>query len=51
MRLFISEGKVNIYNLVKNTGTSVELIEKVYARNLTVSAEMARHLQSFGGKG
>jgi len=46
--LVLSEGKVNIFNLAKNSGTSVEQIERFYARNLPMSAEMARNLQSFG---
>ena len=41
--------QVNIFNLAKNAGTSVEQIERFYARNLPLSAEMARNLQSFGG--
>jgi len=28
----------------------VEQIERFYARNLPLSAELARHLQSFGGE-
>ena len=44
-----SEGKVNIFNLAKNAGTSVDQIERFYARNLPLSKEMARNLQSFGG--
>ena len=50
MRLVLSEGQVNIFNLAKNAGTSVEQIERFYARNLPMSAEMARNLQSFGGE-
>ncbi|MDR6830840.1 hypothetical protein J2X48_004616 [Bosea sp. BE271] len=50
MRLILSEGQVNIYNLAKNAGTSVEQIERFYAKNLPLSAEMARNLQSFGKK-
>lgn len=50
MRLILSEGKVNIFNLAKNAGTSVDQIERFYARNLPPSAEMARNLQSFGGE-
>jgi site-specific recombinase XerC len=49
MRLILSEGRVNIFNLAKNAGTSVDQIERFYARNLPLSAEMARNLQSFGG--
>ncbi len=49
MRIILSEGQVNIFNLAKNAGTSVEQIERFYARNLPLSAEMARNLHSFGG--
>jgi len=49
MRIILSQGQVNIFNLAKNAGTSVEQIERFYARNLPLSAEMARNLQSFGG--
>ena len=48
MRIILSQGQVNIFNLAKNAGTSVEQIERFYARNLPLSAEMARNLQSFG---
>jgi hypothetical protein len=48
MRLVLSEGKVNIYTLAKNAGTSVEQIERFYARNLPISAELVKNLQSFG---
>lgn len=48
MRIIKSEGKVNIFNLAKTAGTSVEQIERFYARHLPLSAEMARNLQSFG---
>jgi hypothetical protein len=49
MRIILSEGQVNIFNLAKNAGTSIEQIERFYARNLPLSKEMARNLQSFGG--
>ncbi len=49
MRLVNSEGKVNIYSLAKNAGTSVAQIERFYAKNLPLSPELARNLQSFGG--
>jgi len=39
---------VNIFNLAKNAGTSVDQIERFYARNLPLSAELVRNLQSFG---
>lgn len=44
-RIICSEGKVNIFNLAKNAGTSVEQIERFYARHLPLTAEMARNLQ------
>jgi hypothetical protein len=34
-------GQVNIFNLAKNAGTSVDQIERFYARNLPLSKEMA----------
>jgi plasmid maintenance system antidote protein VapI len=39
--------KVNIFNLAKNAGTSVDQIERFYARNLPLSKEMAVNLQRF----
>lgn len=50
MRLILSHGEVNIYNLAKNAGTSVEQIERFYARRLPLSREMAINLQKFGGQ-
>jgi hypothetical protein len=47
MRIIKSEGKVNIFNLAKNAGTSVDQIERFYAKNLPLSKEMARNLQTF----
>jgi Phage integrase family len=49
MRIILSQGKVNIFNLAKNAGTSVDQIERFYARNLPLSRDMAINLQSFGG--
>ena len=43
-----SYGKVNIFDLAKNAGTSVEQIERFYAKHLSLSAEIAKNLQSFG---
>jgi len=48
MRIVLSEGQVNIFNLAKNAGTSVDQIERFYARHLPLSAELAKNLQSFG---
>lgn len=50
MQLVLSEGKVNVFSLAKIAGASVEQIARFYARNLPMSAEMARNLQSFGGQ-
>ena len=47
-RRCLSHGKVNIFNLAKNAGTSVEQIERFYAKHLPLSREMAKNLQSFG---
>lgn len=48
MRLVKSKGEVNIYNLAKSAGTSTEQLERFYLRNLPLSAELARNLQTFG---
>jgi hypothetical protein len=48
MRIILSHDKVNIFNLAKNAGTSVEQIERFYAKRLPLSKEMAKNLQSFG---
>lgn len=50
MRIVLSEGKVNLYALAKNAGTSVEMLERFYLRNLPNTSELARNLQSFGEK-
>ena len=48
MRIILSHGQVNIFNLAKNAVTSVNQIERFYARHLQLSREMAKNLQSFG---
>ena len=48
MRIILSQGKENIFNLAKNAGTSVNQIERFYARNLPLSPDLAKNLQSFG---
>jgi hypothetical protein len=48
MRIILSQGQVNIFNLAKNAGTSVDQIERFYAHNLPLSKEMAINLQSLG---
>jgi hypothetical protein len=50
MRIILSHGKVNIFNLAKNAGTSVGQIERFYAKHLPLSREMAMNLQSFGNE-
>jgi len=47
MRIINSHGKVNIFNLAKNAGTSVDQIERSYTKYLPLSKEMAKNLQSF----
>lgn len=50
MRIVLSEGKVNLYALAKNAGTSVDMLERFYLRDLPNTSELARNLQSFGDK-
>lgn len=50
MRIILSEGRVNIFNLAKNAGTSVEQIERFYAKRLPMSKEMAKNLHLFGSE-
>jgi hypothetical protein len=37
MRIILSHGKVNIFNLAKNAYTSVEQIEPFYAKHVPLS--------------
>ena len=46
-RLIKSKGKVNIFNLAKNAGTSVEQLEGFYLKNLELSDELVENLQTF----
>ncbi len=48
MRIILSHGQVNTFDLAKNAGTSINPIERFYARHLSLSCEMAKNLQSFG---
>mgnify|MGYP007057124562 CR=1 FL=1 len=43
-----SDGKVNIYWLAENAGTSVEQLERFCLKNLAPSAAKVRNIQSFG---
>ena len=47
MRIILSEGQVNIFNLAKNAGTSVDQIERFYARNLPLSQGNGDQLAEF----
>tara|TARA_R110002096_G_scaffold205926_4_gene392015 strand:+ start:11 stop:1201 length:1191 start_codon:yes stop_codon:yes gene_type:complete len=46
-RLTKSKGKVNIFNLAKNAGTSVEQLERFYLKNIELSDELIENLQTF----
>lgn len=48
MRLVNSHGQVNIYTLAKNAGTSVDQIERFYAKHLPMTPNMWDNLTSFG---
>ena len=50
-RLRSSKGKVNIYWLAKNAGTSVEQLERFYLKNMELSAEQVGNLQTMGEEG
>ena len=47
-RLRLSKGKVNIYWLAKNAGTSVDQLERFYLKNIELNDEIVKNLQSFG---
>jgi hypothetical protein len=49
MRIVNSHGQVNIFTLAKNAGTSVDQVERFYARHLPMSKELWQNLQGFGG--
>lgn len=51
MRLVLSGGKVNLYALARNAGTSVEMLEKHYLKHLPNSDILARNIQSFANDG
>ena len=48
MRIVNSQGHVNIFTLAKNAGTSVDQIERFYAKHLPMAKELWANLQSFG---
>ena len=45
-RLLGSNGKVNIYTLAKNAGTSVDQLERFYMKNMPLSKELIENLHS-----
>jgi hypothetical protein len=47
MRIILSHGRVNVFSLATNAGTSVEQIERFYAKNLPLSKEMFRSADCF----
>ena len=48
MRIILSQGRVNIFNLAKNAGTSVEQIERFYARNCRSRRSWRRTYRALG---
>ena len=48
MRLVNSRGKINVFTLAKNAGTSVEQIHRFYAKQLPIADDLIKNLQSFG---
>ena len=49
MRIVHGGGEVDIFTLAKNAGTSVDQIERFYARKLPLSKERIENLQYFIG--
>ena len=47
-RLIKSKGKVNIFVLAKNAGTSVSQLERFYLRHLDPNDDIVKNLQTFG---
>jgi len=47
-RLRTSKGKVNIYWLAKNAGTSVDQLQRFYLKNMELSQEQVENLQTLG---
>jgi hypothetical protein len=50
MRIILSEGQVNIFNLAKTRARRWIRLSFYAHRNLPLSREMAVNLQSFGGE-
>lgn len=47
-RLRGSKGKVNLYTLAKNAGTSVDQLERFYLKNMAPTKELIENLQTHG---
>ena len=45
--LYKTSGKVNIYNLVRNAGTSVNQLERFYLKRMKVSKKQRENLNYF----
>ena len=50
MRLIKSGGEMNLLWFAKNCGTSIDMIERFYARYLPNSDQVIKNLQSFADK-
>lgn len=48
MRIVKSKGKVNIFTLARNAGTSVDQLERFYTKYLPLSEKLIFNLHSFG---
>ena len=50
MRTLLSKGKVNLLILAQNAGTSIQMLEQFYLKNLPRTDDAVRNLQSFGSE-
>ena len=50
MRTLLSKGKVNLLILAQNAGTSIQMLEQFYLKNLPRTDDAVRNLQSFGNE-
>jgi hypothetical protein len=48
--MVLSDGTVNMEVLARNAGTSQDMLTQFYLKYLPMTRELARNLQSFGGK-
>jgi len=47
-RLRSSKGKVNLYSLARNAGTSVDQLERFYLKSMAPTRELIENLQTYG---